>query len=95
MEIWRFVRAAASQKYVGKYVAVTGCVGTIDASGKYIVLNRLDNSWVESIHCNVNGDEDVINQIAQLSSGSVVTVYGEITNVGEIMGYSMDIHFIE
>lgn len=71
------------------YVEVTGTLGTIDASGKFIVLDCLNNPWsLTSVQCKIE-DESLLQHVATLSSGSTVTVRGRITTVGEVVGFVM------
>lgn len=37
------------------------------------------------------GDEDIINAVKTLSTGDTITVRGKCTDVGEVMGYSLDL----
>lgn len=71
------------------YVEVTGTLGTIDANGKYIYLDCLNNPWsFTSVRCEIE-DETLLQHVATLSSGSTVTVRGRITTVGEVVGFVM------
>ena len=44
--------------------------------------------------CYIKSDEQ-LDKIKELSTGDDVTVGGKVTNVGEIMGYSIDIDYIK
>lgn len=84
---------AAKDKYKGQYVAVSGLVSTIDSSGDYIAVAP-DKYSFNTIHCSIKSDA-VLKKVMELSSGSKVTVYGKITDVGEVLGYYLDIHDIK
>lgn len=81
----------AQQKWKGQYVAIEGgVISTIDASGKYFAIESTDEQYfLESIRVDIpeNIRSDVMSII---SSEASVTVKGKITDVGEIMGYSVD-----
>lgn len=89
--------AAAQKKYKGKYVKVTGVLGNIDSDGDYISLNDPNNAWsFMSFQCFVNqNDKNQTNFVLNLRKGQQVTAYGKITDVGEVLGYSMDVDKFE
>ncbi|GAB3622684.1 hypothetical protein GCM10027418_07660 [Mariniluteicoccus endophyticus] len=76
----------ASNKYKGKRVKVTGTVSTIDSSGAYFTITGEEFS-LQSIMCRINKDQ--AGQVAGFSKGQQVTVTGTITDVGEVMGYTL------
>lgn len=81
----------AQQKWKGKHVAIeNGIVSTIDASGKYFAIESTDDSYfLESIRVDI--PENIRSEVmSSISDGASVTVKGKITDVGEIMGYSVD-----
>lgn len=85
---------AASVNHNEQYHAVRGKIGTIDSSGKYFVLEEASvEYWAESVHCSIKS-EQALQDLATVITGEVVTVYGKITTVGEILGYYMDAYSI-
>ena len=83
--------AAASDKYKGNYYAVTGKLSVIDSDCAYISLVDQYDEWsIHVIQCKVK-DEEQKKIIKKLSIDQIVTVKGKITDVGELMGYYMDI----
>lgn len=83
--------AAAQKKYKGKDLAVTGQVRVIDSDGEYVVLMPEGLSIV-GVHCTVNSkDSSQENFVLSVRKGQVVTAYGRITDVGEVLGYSMKV----
>ncbi len=81
----------ASENYKNKYVEITGNIGNIDSSGKYISLDGLEEDFdLTSILCYIKND-DQKKVVADTTKGQSVTVKGKVTDVGEIMGYSIDI----
>lgn len=79
---------AASNKYKGKNVIVTGNVSTIDASGDYFSIDGGDDFTLTSVTINI--DDSHLDTVSGFSEGQEVTITGKITDVGEIMGYSVD-----
>lgn len=80
----------AKQTWNGKHVMITGGkVLNIDASGGYFSIESdLDEYWLESIRIDIPSSirDEVMSGI---SAGTSVTVQGKISDVGEIMGYSV------
>ena len=81
----------ASDKYDKQYVEITGKLGTIDSSGKYITLMPMDDDWAfVGVQCYIKND-DQKSKVMELSKGDTVTLKGKIKSVGEVLGYSLDI----
>lgn len=74
----------ASETYKGKRVQVTGPVSNIDASGSYF---NLTGAEYEIAGVQVTIDESQKSIVSNLSQDQEVTVVGEVTEVGEVMGY--------
>ena len=86
--------AAAKDTYKGQYVEVTGKLGTIDSDLKYIGLDSLTKEWdLVGIHCNIKNSEtkDIVKT---LTKDQTIIVKGKITDVGEVLGYYLDIEEI-
>lgn len=87
--------ASASKKYKGKYVKVTnGVVTNIDADGKYFDVGTGDKFALKGIQCYTQNQKQK-DQLSELQKKGPVTVYGRISDVGEIMGYSLKIDKFE
>lgn len=81
----------ASDKFEGKYVEITGRLATIDSSGDYInVLPQHDDWAFVGVYCRIKSDEQ-LDKIKEKSIDDTITVRGKITDVGEVLGYWMDI----
>lgn len=78
----------ASSTYKGKRVVLTGAVSNVDASGDYIGLRGRDDFSLTNVQVFI-GDEH-LDVVTGLSEGDQVTVTGQVTEVGEVMGYSID-----
>ncbi len=83
--------ALARETYNGKYLEITGKLGTIDSELKYISLysNTKKYDFV-GIHCKVKNNEQK-EIIKTLVKDQEITVKGKITDVGEVLGYYLDI----
>lgn len=84
----------ASDKYKGKYLEITGKLTNIDAAGKYIDLMADGDFEIIGAQCYIKNDDQKA-KIASMSKGDTVTLKGKCTDVGEVLGYSLDIDEIE
>lgn len=86
------LRADAS--YNDEHIKLTGKLYSIDSSGKYFNLEPMNDPWsFTSITCYVT-DDSQLDQIIQMNKGDIITISGQVTLVGEVLGYSIDIHTI-
>ncbi len=85
----------AKETFKGQYVELEGYLGVIDSSGKYIGLDAGDNMdyFLEDIQCFIKSDEQK-KIIMDLKSGDKIVVRGKITDVGEVLGYTLNIDSI-
>jgi|GEM_PF-390040 len=84
----------ASNSYKGQYVELTGKLSSIDSSGEYISLSPLDDDYsLYAVMCYIK--EEHLETVSKLEIGQLVTVTGTITDVGEVMGYSLDVDTIK
>lgn len=87
--------ANADEKYRDKYVEISGKLGTIDSEGDYFDLMPTNDEFaVLGVTCNIQND-DQLAQIKKLKKGAKMTVRGQITDVGEVIAYSLDIDEIK
>jgi RNA polymerase subunit RPABC4/transcription elongation factor Spt4 len=85
----------AEEKYKKANVKITGRLNVIDSSGKYISLTPTNDEYaIIGVQCYIK-NEDQKNKIMNMSIGDTVILSGQIKDVGEIMGYSLDIDTIE
>ena len=83
--------ASAKDTYNKKYLEITGKLGTIDSDLKYISLMSSTNEWdFNGIHCYLKTSEQK-NIVKTLTNGQEITIRGKITDVGEVLGYYLDI----
>lgn len=84
----------AKNTYEGTPVRVTGVLTNIDASGDYFNIGNGDEYSFDSIQCYIKNDE-TLDKIAASSKGDTLTVCGTMSSVGEVLGYSMNVDYIE
>ena len=83
---------AANKNYKNKYVEICGEISTIAASGDYISL-RVPNAGftLDSILCKIYNKE--LREFVMIhEEGDMITVQGQITDVGEVLGYVLRSH---
>lgn len=81
----------AQKTYDDMYVEVTGRLAVVDSSGSYIsLLPQYDQFTIVGVQCFIQNDEQ-LDIVSNLEVGDTVIVQGQITNVGEIMGYTLNI----
>ncbi len=83
----------ASNTYKGKYVQVTGNLKVIDSGGKYFALYPNKDFAITGVRCDISQEQSAA--VAKFTMGQQVTVTGNITDVGEILGYSLKVESIK
>ncbi len=90
--------ASANQNYKKKDVKIIGGkILNIDSDLKYITVEGTDSNYTMlHVRCDIKSDnKDLKDSILKLKKGENVTVYGTITDVGDLMGYSLKLDKIE
>ena len=83
--------ARASRNFNGKYVKITNALVTnIDSDGDYINVDYSERISFNSIQC-FPKYESTKEQIFNLNKYQYITVYGQIKDVGEVMGYYVEL----
>ena len=82
--------AAAAEKYKDTYIEFSGSMDVIDSDLTYIGVMPTEGFHIVSVRCNLKDDtqKDFVKNAAK---GDVVTVKGKCTEVGEILGYTVDV----
>jgi predicted nucleic acid-binding Zn ribbon protein len=84
----------ASNTYKDQYVELTGKLVNIDSSGDYFSIGPLNDEYsFDSVMCMIS--EEHLNAVSGFSTGQEVTVIGTITDVGEVMGYTLEVETIK
>lgn len=78
---------AAKNAWKDKRVTITGTLDNIDASGDYFTLRG--NNEFSFINVQVYIDDSFIDEVSAFNKGQTVKVTGVISDVGEILGYSV------
>ncbi|MBQ9045334.1 MAG: zinc ribbon domain-containing protein [Oscillospiraceae bacterium] len=87
----------AQDTYKGEYVELHGFLGTIDSSGKYFGLAADENNYeymFQEVLCYIKTDEQK-QVLMEKNKGDAIVVRGQITDVGEVLGYSLKIDSVE
>lgn len=81
----------ASEKYKNQYVELTGRLDSIDSSGSYISIEPgVEKYEYTGVICYIKAPEQK-NVIMDMEIGDTVVVKGKITDVGEFLGYYLNI----
>jgi SAM-dependent MidA family methyltransferase len=84
----------ASKTYKDQYVEVRGKLSNIDSSGDYFSLDPLSEQYTFiNVQCYI--EEEHLDTVMEFNGEQEVTVVGTITDVGEVMGYSLDVESIK
>jgi len=94
VEVMKINALKAQNTFKGQQIEITGKLGTIDSNGKYISLDSSDPYSFTLIQCYIKNDEQKV-RIMDLSKGDKITIRGKCKDVGELIGYSIDIESIE
>ena len=84
----------AQNTFKGQYVELTGYLETIDSDGRYISVGADPGDYtylLDSVHCTIRRNSGQLEQIMEMKTGDPITVRGRITDVGEVLGYYLDI----
>ena len=80
----------AADKYKGQYVELTGRLSVIDSNGKYISIVDSTDEWaITGVQCYIKNDKQK-QVVMDMSIGDEIVVKGKITDVGEVLGYFLD-----
>lgn len=82
----------AEKTYQNKYVEVVGKITNFDSDGSYISIEPVDaDAWnFDTVMCKIKTDEQR-NYLMKKEVGDIVTIKGQITSIGEILGYTIKI----
>lgn len=81
----------AENTYQDQYVELTGRLNVIDSDGDYIsIVPENDALAILGVQCYLQTEEQ-LQQVLDMEIDQVITVRGQITSVGEVLGYQLDI----
>lgn len=83
--------AAAKETYNKQYLEITGKLTNIDSDLSYISIGSTTDDWdFMTISCYIK-DDATKEVVKTLSTDETIVVKGQIKDVGEVFGYSLDI----
>ncbi|MEI3306622.1 MAG: zinc-ribbon domain-containing protein [Dysosmobacter sp.] len=81
----------AESTYQDQYVELTGRLNVIDSDGDYISIVPQDDQFaILGVQCYLQTEEQR-QQVLDMQIDQVITVREQITSVGEVMGYLLDV----
>ena len=83
----------AQKMYSGKWLMISGTLGNMDSDGKYFTLKGDDEFSLANVQCYLPGDkkEEFVNRLINMNKGQHLVVKGKVTDMGEVMGYHVEI----
>lgn len=84
----------AENTYQDMYVEISGVLSTIDSDGSYFDVKDLYSNDYHSVTCYLKTNEQR-QALIQMNQGDIITVRGQITSIGEFLGYSLSLTSIE
>lgn len=86
----------AEKTYQDAYVEVKGKIKSFDSDGAYVSIEpvKADEWNFESVMCYIK-NENQENFLLEKSVGDTITVKGQVTSIGEVLGYSIDIDSVK
>lgn len=89
----------AQKKYSGKYLSISGYLGSMDSEGEYFTLEPSSNStsFIKEVRCDIpkKRREAITNIIIEKEKGDRIVVKGKVEDMGELMGYRVTVHDID
>ena len=82
----------AEKKYQNKYVEVVGKITNFDSDGSYISIEPVNaDAWnFDTVMCKISNDNQR-NFLMEKEVDDIVTIKGQITSIGEVLGYTIKI----
>lgn len=87
----------AERTWQDAYVAVSGYISSFDSDGGYFSLKASTDPFefnFTNIQCFIE-DDTTLNKLLSYNEDDPITVYGQITSIGEIIGYLIDVDYID
>ena len=83
----------AQSMYHGKWFEISGLLGTMDSEGSYFSLEEMDQYSFNSVFCSIPKERrsEITDKLINMQKGDLITVKGKITDMGEVMGYTVKI----
>lgn len=87
----------AEKTFQDQYVEIEGYLSVIDSDGSYIGVGAHPDDYnylLQDVQCYVKKNEALLDQIIEMNVGDPIVVRGKITDIGEVLGYQMDMDSI-
>ena len=85
----------AQETYKKQNLEITGRLGAIDSSGKYISLLPEGNPFaIIGVRCELSND-DLRAKVARMNKDDIITLRGQCTDVGEVLGFTVKVDSID
>ena len=84
----------AQKKYAGKWFEIIGYLGNMDSEGEYFSMeSNSARVFSTDVRCNIPSDkrEVLTDKLTEMNKGDKIKVIGKVTDMGEIMGYTVSI----
>ncbi|MBQ4155868.1 MAG: hypothetical protein IJD90_03585 [Clostridia bacterium] len=80
----------AEKTYQDKYVRINARITGFDSDGNYVSVEPVNAEQFDftSVTCEINNDEQ-LNFLLEKSTGDTVVIKGQVTSVGELLGYTI------
>lgn len=88
--------AINAEEHTDEYIEVVGFIDTMDSDGSYVTIGADPDNYdymFETIMCDITDDEQ-LEVIKGMKAGQKVRVKGKVSDVGELMGYTIDMYSI-
>ena len=81
----------AESTYQDQYVELTGRLNVIDSDGDYLsIVPENDPFAILGVQCYLQTEEQ-LQQVLDMEIDQVITVRGQITSIGEVLGYQLNV----
>ena len=86
----------AEKTYSKKHIEVVGKIANFDSDGSYITIEPVNaDEWnFDTVMCYIKNDGQ-LDFLLEKAVGDQVTIRGQITSIGEVLGYSLNIIEVE
>ena len=84
----------AQKMFAGKWFQITGYLGNMDSEGEYFTLeSNSARIFSTDVTCNIPSDKrkPITEKLVNMNKGDKIKVKGKVTDMGEIMGYTVSI----
>ena len=81
----------AERTYNSKNIEISGMITNIDSDGHYVSIDSSSDSWdFSTVQCYLYSDTDK-DLIANCSMGETITIKGKVSEIGEVLGYTINV----